>query len=330
MCRARVCIWTAVGLGLAAVAVVVVRHDHDIWRGLELRVGPVPGGRTTPEQLRIAMTDDTGFTPIPQPESIKRPDGSRDLGQSFDRYIASLPIRPTSGRGTIALVPLGDPEGDLEVLLEDLREFCSLWFCCPAEVLPGLPLPDHHRRQRGGPGGKAYQYETGYLLYEVLEPALPRDALCCLGITMADVYPDERWNFVFGQASFRKRVGVYSFARLLPEFRGRERDEDGDRKVLLRGCKTLAHESGHMFGLLHCIHYKCNMNYSNNLGGHDSKPLALCPDCLQKLCWNIEFDVLERYAALRDFYAQHGLDEEAEWVNDQTARIRGAPRPDAA
>jgi len=50
---------------------------------------------------------------------------------------------------------------------------------------------------------------------------LPGDACCVLGITMKDLCPDPSSNFVFGQASLRDRVGVYSFARHDPAFYGR-------------------------------------------------------------------------------------------------------------
>mgnify|MGYP000107882883 CR=1 FL=1 len=42
-------------------------------------------------------------------------------------------------------------------------------------------------------------------------------------VTMTDLYPSEDWNFVFGQASLRNRVGAYSFARYDPAFYGKER-----------------------------------------------------------------------------------------------------------
>jgi archaemetzincin len=35
---------------------------------------------------------------------------------------------------------------------------------------------------------------------------------------MEDLYPDPAWNFVFGQASLRERVEVFSFARYDPAF----------------------------------------------------------------------------------------------------------------
>jgi len=52
----------------------------------------------------------------------------------------------------------------------------------------------------------------------LLSQLLPPDAFCLLGITPRDLYPDPSWNFVFGEASLKDRVGVYSFARYDPRF----------------------------------------------------------------------------------------------------------------
>ena len=61
---------------------------------------------------------------------------------------------------------------------------------------------------------------------------------------MIDLYPQESWNYVFGQASLRDRVGVFSFARYDPAFFGGERAEGWQTLMLKRSCKVLAHEIG--------------------------------------------------------------------------------------
>ena len=64
----------------------------------------------------------------------------------------------------------------------------------------------------------------------------------------------------------------------------------------------MAHEITHMFGVRHCVHYKCLMNGSNHLEEAEKKPLYLCVICLRKLQSNIKFDIYERYLKLSEYY----------------------------
>src|SRR5213075_2686902 len=136
-----------------------------------------------------------------------------------------------------------------------------------------------------------------------LKAHIPADAFCILAITMEDLYPETSWNFVFGQASVRERVGVYSFARYDPAFYGEVRAPGYETLLLRRSCKVLAHETSHMFGLAHCTYFNCLMNGSNHLAEADRRPLHLCPVCLRKLQWSIDFDLLKRYSALEESIA---------------------------
>jgi len=140
---------------------------------------------------------------------------------------------------------------------------------------------------------------------------------------MTDLYPDPSWNFVFGQASLRERVGVYSFARYDPAFYGEIRKEGYQKLMLKRSLRVLSHETAHMFGLQHCIFYRCALNGSNHLQESDSRPLHLCPVCLRKLQYGIGFDVLERYRGLARFCGEVGLSEERKWVSSRLERLTG-------
>ena len=149
------------------------------------------------------------------------------------------------------------------------------------------------------------------------------DAFCILAITMEDLYPEPAWNFVFGQASLRDRVGVYSFARYDPAFYRELRAPGYDTLLLRRSCKVLAHETGHMFGLAHCTFFNCLMNGSNHLAESDRRPLHLCPVCLHKLQWNIGFDVLDRYTALERVNRAAGFIDEADWLSRRIKITQG-------
>ena len=100
---------------------------------------------------------------------------------------------------------------------------------------------------------------------------------------MRDLHAGDDWNCVFGQATLRECVGVDNFARYDPGFYGEARGDDAQTLILRRNCKVLAHETGHMFGMVHCIYFRCLMNGASHLGEDDATPLHLCPVCLRKL-----------------------------------------------
>lgn len=129
-----------------------------------------------------------------------------------------------------------------------------------------------------------------------------RGAFCVQAVTEVDLSPEESWNFVFGYASYFERIGVFSIARYDPLFYEQERTGQFPEERLLRSCKILAHETGHMFSMAHCVFYHCCMNGSNSLEESDAQPIHLCPVCLEKLGSSVEFDPIERYRMLDDFY----------------------------
>jgi len=81
------------------------------------------------------------------------------------------------------------------------------------------------------------------------------------------------------------------------------------QQLLLRSCKVLAHETGHILGLKHCIYHHCLMNGANHLGEFDSAPMFLCPVCLRKLLQATAQQPAQRYKALHAWYFEHGCTE---------------------
>jgi archaemetzincin len=70
-----------------------------------------------------------------------------------------------------------------------------------------------------------------------------------------------------------------------------------------------------MFGIEHCVWFRCLMNGSNHLAESDARPLHLCPVDLRKLQWSTGFDVVKRYRRLLDFHRQEGFEDEAQWLD---------------
>ena len=110
-----------------------------------------------------------------------------------------------------------------------------------------------------------------------------------------------------------------------PAFYDDPRPPDVETLILQRSCRTLAHEIGHIFGMQHCIYFKCPVNGSNNLDESDSRPMQLCPVCLRKLHSTIGFDPVARDRRLIEIYKQLGFDSEAEWTKHRLETVTKSP-----
>lgn len=275
-----------------------------------------------PEVLQKAFDPGADFDPIPAPGPHDWQANHPEPGQAFEEYVRSSPNRPDARRTVIYLQPLGDFAKDKSPPLERLRDYAGAFFSMKVKILPSIDISGAHLTSRRNPHTGNRQIQTGGVL-NLVRKTLPDDAFCLLAITMEDLYPDERWNFVFGEASLRQRVGVYSFARYDPLFYKEPRGKDYEKLILRRSCKVLAHETGHMFGLQHCIHFRCLLNGSNHLGESDSRPMHLCPVCLRKLQYAVGLDVPARYRDLLRFYKEGGFDDEARWMEQRITRITG-------
>lgn len=282
-------------------------------------IGPTSG---LPEMLRRALEPGADFQALPAAGPSDWLANHPEPGQTFEEFVNSRPNHPSARRRVLYLQPLSSWERDDGPSVDRLREFTAAFFRMDVKVLPALDRMQAHITSRRNPWTGQVQLLTSDILNLLLR-GLPEDAFALLGITMIDLYPDPNWNFVFGQASPRDHVGVYSFSRYDPRFDGRRLAEDSHKLMLRRSCKVLAHETAHMFGVEHCIWYRCLMNGSNHLAEADARPLHLCPVDLHKLQWSIRFDVVERYRVLCHFYRQAGFDDEARWL-EKRIQIIGA------
>ncbi len=256
--------------------------------------------------------DDVGFEPLPRPGPNDWLANHPEPGQTFEEFVAFYPNRPDSHRRTIYFQPLGDFSSVESPSLTILQRLAAAFFSLPIKLLPAVDMMEARITSRRNPLTSQRQLLTSDIL-TLLRKRMPGDAFCVVGITMIDLYPEPFWNFVFGQASLRERVGVYSFARY----------GASDRTLALRrSCKVLAHETSHMFGIQHCVFYRCAMNGSNHLAESDARPLHLCPIDLRKLQWSVGFDVVERYRKLLEVVTAAGFEDEAEWTRKMIDRAR--------
>ncbi len=241
-------------------------------------------------------------------------DQKKEPGQTFAQYLASSPNTRTAERTRLYLQPIGGFTKAEEEVLAILREFMELHFGLKVIRLATIGterIPENARRYPAG--AIAEQLHTPFLLDRLLIPNRPKDAVAVLAITASDLWPGDGWNFVFGVASLKQRVGVWSTSRF--------GDPEKERTRFLRRVLQVAiHETGHMFGIKHCTAYECCMNGSNSLEESDRASMVFCCECDPKLWWSCNLEPIARARALAEFAKRNSLEREAaEWAGIATA-----------
>jgi len=224
-------------------------------------------------------------------------------GQTFEEYLDSDPTRPKQERQKLYVLPLGKFTVQQQKAIDITAGYLEVFYDLPVVEMPARPFTATWPHIRQNRFTKTRQIKTGYILNDVLKPLLPVDGSALIAFTAEDLFPNESMNYVFGQASFDDRVGVWSLARL--------DDNASYDKFLLRTLKIAAHETGHMFSMRHCTKYECVMSGTNHLGETDRRPIDACPECMAKICWLSDITAVERYRKLAQFTKRSGLTAEA-------------------
>ena len=239
--------------------------------------------------------------------------------QSFARYVGSDPITITKERDKLYVLPLGEFTDREMQIVEMSCEHLGLYFSCPSLLMPAIDdavISESARRIHAVT--REEQFLTTEILRDILPEHLPDDAIALLALTATDVWPGNNWNFVFGQASLKDRVGVWSLARLgnpegsLAEF----------TTVLRRALKIASHETGHMFSLPHCLYYECNMGGRGSREEGDRAPMHLCPECLAKVHWSTRAEPVKRMEALAEFCQLANLETEFAYYKQALLQLR--------
>ena len=253
-------------------------------------------------------------------------DRHKEPGQTFDQYLRCRPTLPRGKRTVLYIQPLGEFTATQRRIITLTAEFMGRYFNLTVKTHKDLPLsiiPAKARRTHPTWGDK--QILSTYVLDGVLRPRLPADAAAYIAFTTSDLWPGRGWNFVFGQASLARRVGVWSIYRNGDP----DKNEAAFRLCLLRTMKTATHETGHMFSMMHCTAYECNMCGSNHRAESDRRSIALCPECMPKVCWAARAEPIERFRKLAAFCRDNGLKPEAKFY-DKSLRKLGAEPPVAS
>jgi len=258
-------------------------------------------------ELKTAMKAvEPFFTPMGKPQPGDWLASHPESGQTFEEYINSNPNVPTSDRRTIYVLPLGKFSPIQQKIIAETQEYMQAFFGLPIKMLPQRSLPatitSGDFRMKGYPAQR--QIRTGFIMDNILKPAISNDAAALIAFTNEDLFPDESMNYVFGQASLEDRVGVWSLARL---------GEKADTTTFLkRALRIAVHETAHMFGFKHCTKYECVMSGTNSLAETDRRPIDACPECMAKICWMTNTRPEDRYKKLEAFCRKYGLTKEAD------------------
>ncbi len=275
-------------------------------------------------KLRAIQSAGRAITPLHEPvKAIQKGDWldeHEEPGQSFEEYRQSDPILPTKVRTTMYLQPLGDFDAAQASAIEATAELLNAFYGVPVRMLDRMDMawiPPQARRLHPHSGGE--QVLTKFVL-RLLNRKKPADAVVVLALTTADLWPGKGWNFVFGQASLSRGVGVWSLHRMGDR-------EVGPRHFLRRTIKVAVHETGHMFGIRHCTRFQCGMNGANHQDEADGQPIWFCPEDEMKIWWALRVDPAERYRRLANFATTHGLECEAEFWRTSERAVRESIHP---
>ena len=242
-----------------------------------------------------------------QLESPKEGDwlyGHKESGQSFENYEKVNPVRPAKDKSTIYLKPIGSFSKLQKQALELTRAYLEIFFQQKTVLLDPVSdniIPQYARRKKN-----SEQLLAPYVLDSILVDKMPKNCIALMAITEKDLFPKPAWSFVFGLASYHKRVGVSSIYRL----QNQSLSNDNFTLCLRRLISISSHEIGHMMSMHHCIYAQCTMNGANNLNETDAQPNRLCSVCQQKLSWNFGYNNEKRLKQLIAFFSKYDLEKD--------------------
>ncbi|XP_067317920.1 archaemetzincin-1 [Anolis sagrei] len=250
---------------------------------------------------------------------LSHPDAPEDF-ETF--YYSLLRRKQRCYRKHIYLQPIDLSEGPVGISLLDSLRSCveSFFLGLRVKCLPSVPVSSIHCCYRHNQDSDRVQLHADGIL-TFLKNNKPMDALCVLGLTLADLYPCETWSFTFGKFLPGQEVGVCSFARFSGEFpqvgcttlnpspwRQEVHDDVLEQArsqallfnllEMLQCCKVTCHEICHLIGLGNCRWLQCIMQGALSLDEVLLRPLEPCPICLRKLQYVVGFKLIERYRKL--------------------------------
>ena len=174
----------------------------------------------------------------------------------------------------ITICPIGSVE---KRILEHISECISYRCNLSCNFFTGMDNPKYAYNETRS------QYDSKLILRRLLGEC-PHNTLKFIGVTTVDLYVPIL-QFVFGLAQIEGKCSIVSLHRLYPQFYSRPADPD---LLLKRVEKTVLHELGHTFGIIHCRDRRCVMYSSTRIEDTDFKQPIFCPTCSELFKWHLE------------------------------------------
>ncbi|PIF33410.1 archaemetzincin [Flavobacterium sp. 9] len=241
----------------------------------------------------------------------------KEKGQTFEQYFRSNHIVPTKEANIIYIRPIGNFTSLQKKQIQLTNEYLEIYFQLKTKTLEPISndvVPNSSRRMMSD----HEQLLAGYLLNDVLKEEEPVNRIALMGLSELDLYPKPEWNYVFGLASYRDKVGVSSIYRL----QDGKLTAENFNLCLSRLLKISSHEIGHMFGLHHCTNANCVMNGTNSMDETDRHSIRLCSVCQRKLNSCIPYDNKKRLTDLEKYFKKNGLSDESELMKKDITVIQ--------
>ncbi len=220
--------------------------------------------------------------------------------QTLAQYIQTNPTQTDSIRNKIYITRIGKFSTAENQIVTKTARYLQAFYGLQVKY---VDLPDTSNYLQGvrekDTADFGMQLNATHVLNQVLAPIVPPDAAILIALTNIDLYPGNDWNYIFGLATLKKRVGVWSMKRF-----GDASQPEGFDNCFQRTIRTATHEIGHMFTLRHCVKYECCMNGSNHLYELDDRPTYFCPDCLAKYCWNFKQPAQMHLTRVKQFWEE--------------------------
>ena len=252
---------------------------------------------------QILRTAENFHKPIYAPEEDDWLFSQKEDGQTFENFLKDSSNYISKERNIIYINPLQEMPMEF---LDNISLYCqSFFYPMQVKLIKIVSLVALDVKTRINDDTEKIQYLTKQINSEMAK-YVANDAHCLISILLEDLYPGDNWNYVFGAASYSKRVGVFSFARFSDSFFDNNKTFVFDNYLLYHSCNTLTHEICHTFKIRHCIYYICLMNGYNSLEEVEKQTLYECPVCLRKLQYSIGFEPLERYKKLMEVSKKFG------------------------